>query len=91
LLRRCPAADRVITPDRRRALVGAPGRRRERGRERLLAQGHGVAEFWIVASGPTARRRTTSRRRVIRAGEPIVLDIGGTVGGYASDICADGL
>ena len=37
--------------------------------------------------GPTAPRPTTTPGdRVIEAGEPIVFDIGGTIGGYASDM-----
>lgn len=89
LLRRAAhAADRVIA-----AIAGGPlvGRTEadvaNEVRERLLAEGHEVAEFWIVASGPnSASPHHEPGERVIRAGEPIVLDIGGTVGGYASDI-----
>ena len=79
-------------PGHRRDRRGAAGRshrgrRRDEVRERLLAEGHEVAEFWIVAAGPnSASPHHEPGERVIRAGEPIVLDIGGTVGGYASDI-----
>jgi Xaa-Pro aminopeptidase len=56
-------------------------------RERLVTEGHEVAEFAIVASGPnSASPHHEPGDRVIRAGEPIVLDIGGTLGGYGSDI-----
>ncbi|MDP9483155.1 MAG: Xaa-Pro peptidase family protein [Chloroflexota bacterium] len=56
-------------------------------RERLLAEGHELAEFSIVASGPnSASPHHEASDRVIQAGDPIVLDIGGTLGGYASDI-----
>ncbi len=56
-------------------------------RERLIAEGHELAEFSIVASGPnSASPHHEPGERVIAAGEPIVLDIGGTLGGYASDI-----
>ena len=56
-------------------------------RERLLAEGHEVSEFSIVASGPnSASPHHDASDRVIRAGEPIVVDIGGQVEGYGSDI-----
>lgn len=55
-------------------------------RERLLAAGHASAEFAIVASGPnSASPHHDAGERVIEAGEPIVLDIGGSLGGYCSD------
>ncbi len=53
----------------------------------LLTEGHDLAEFAIVASGPnSASPHHEASDRVIRAGEPIVLDIGGVLGGYGSDI-----
>jgi len=56
-------------------------------RERLLAEGHDAAGFSIVASGPnSASPHHEASERVIGAGEPIVLDIGGSLGGYGSDI-----
>jgi Xaa-Pro aminopeptidase len=56
-------------------------------RERLVDEGHEMADFWIVASGPnSASPHHEPADRVIRAGEPIVLDIGGQIGGYHSDI-----
>jgi Xaa-Pro aminopeptidase len=56
-------------------------------RDRLIAEGHDTAEFAIVASGPhSASPHHEASGRVIRAGEPIVLDIGGPLGGYGSDI-----
>ena len=57
-------------------------------RERLVAEGHDEAHVRDRRlRARTPRRRTTRRReRVIQAGEPIVLDIGGTLGGYGSDI-----
>jgi Xaa-Pro aminopeptidase len=55
-------------------------------RDLLLEAGHETAEFGIVASGPNAASPHHSPgERVIEAGDPIVLDIGGTVAGYASD------
>ena len=54
--------------------------------EHLLAAGHETAEFSIVASGPNAASpHHRAGERVIGAGDAIVLDIGGTVGGYCSD------
>jgi Xaa-Pro aminopeptidase len=56
-------------------------------RDRLLAEGHDEASFAIVGSGPnSASPHHEASDRIIRAGEPIVLDIGGSVGGYGSDI-----
>ncbi len=56
-------------------------------RERLVDQGHDSAEFAIVGSGPnSASPHHEASDRVIRAGEPIVLDIGGPLGGYGSDV-----
>jgi Xaa-Pro aminopeptidase len=55
-------------------------------RERLIAEGHDEAGFAIVASGPNgASPHHEAGDRLLRAGEPVVLDIGGTLGGYASD------
>ena len=56
-------------------------------RDRLLAEGHETGSFWIVASGPnSASPHHEAGDRIIAGGEPIVIDIGGTVGGYGSDI-----
>jgi Xaa-Pro aminopeptidase len=56
-------------------------------RDALVAQGHDVALFWIVASGPnSASPHHEPGGRVIRAGEPLLLDIGGRRAGYTSDI-----
>ena len=56
-------------------------------RERLVAEGHELGLFAIVASGPnSASSHHEASDRVIQAGEPIVLDIGGVLGGYCSDI-----
>ena len=55
-------------------------------RDLLLAHGHQTAEFGIVASGPNAASPHHSPGdRVIQPGDAIVLDIGGTRDGYASD------
>jgi Xaa-Pro aminopeptidase len=54
--------------------------------ELLLEAGHDAAGFAIVASGPnSASPHHQAGERVIGAGDAIVLDIGGTVGGYCSD------
>lgn len=56
-------------------------------RDRLVALGHDRADFAIVGSGPnSASPHHGASDRVIRGGEPIVLDIGGPFGGYGSDV-----
>ncbi len=55
--------------------------------ERLRAKGLEVPGHAIVASGPnSASPHHHTGDRVIQAGDAIVLDFGGTVGGYYSDI-----
>jgi len=55
-------------------------------RELLRDAGHDTADWAIVASGPNAASpHHTPGDRVIQAGDAIVLDIGGTANGYASD------
>jgi Xaa-Pro aminopeptidase len=82
------AADRVIDAIAHGPLVGRTEADVAREvRERLVAEGHDEAMFSIVASGPnSASPHHQASARVIRPGEPIVLDIGGTLGGYGSDI-----
>ena len=81
------AADRVVAQIAAGRLVGRAEVDVSREvRERLLAEGHELAEFAIVASGPnSASPHHMASDRVIQAGEPIVLDIGGTLDGYCSD------
>jgi Xaa-Pro aminopeptidase len=81
------AADRVVDQIASGPLVGRTEADVAREvRERLLAEGHELAEFAIVASGPnSASPHHDASDRVIQAGEPIVLDIGGSLGGYGSD------
>ena len=81
------AADRVIDQIAAGPLVGRTEIEVSREvRERLLAEGHELAEFAIVAAGPdSASPHHDATNRVIEAGEPIVLDIGGSFGGYTSD------
>jgi Xaa-Pro aminopeptidase len=55
-------------------------------RRRLIDEGHDIADFAIVGSGPnSASSHHDAGERVIEAGDPIVLDIGGTRAGYLSD------
>lgn len=82
------AADRVVARIAAGRLVGRTEADVSREvRDRLVAEGHEAAHFAIVGSGPnSASPHHDASDRVIRAGEPIVLDIGGTLGGYGSDI-----
>jgi Xaa-Pro aminopeptidase len=81
------AADRVVGEIAAGRLVGRTEADVAREvRERLIAAGHDEAHFAIVGSGPnSASPHHEASERVIQAGEPIVLDIGGTIGGYSSD------
>jgi Xaa-Pro aminopeptidase len=63
---------------------------REVGRDiadAIIAEGHEAVDFVIVGSGPNgANPHAELSDRVIRAGEPVVVDIGGTMpSGYCSD------
>jgi Xaa-Pro aminopeptidase len=80
--------------DRVHARVGEwlrPGRtEREVGRdlaEAILAEGHARVDFTIVGSGPNgASPHHELSERVLQAGDPVVVDIGGTTAdGYCSD------
>ena len=55
--------------------------------EAILASGHATVDFVIVASGPNgASPHHELSDRVIQAGEPVVVDIGGMMpSGYCSD------
>jgi Xaa-Pro aminopeptidase len=81
------AADRVVDQIASGRLVGrTEADVAQEVRARLITEGHELAEFAIVASGPnSASPHHEASDRVIQAGEPIVLDIGGTLGGYCSD------
>jgi Xaa-Pro aminopeptidase len=81
------AADRVVDAIAAGRLVGRTEADVAREvRERLLDEGHDTADFAIVASGPNgASPHHGASERVIGPGEPIVLDIGGPLGGYGSD------
>ena len=82
------AADRVIAQVAAGPLIGRT--EADVAREinaRLVAEGHETAEFAIVGSGPnSASPHHEASERVIRAGEPLLLDIGGTLDGYGSDV-----
>jgi Xaa-Pro aminopeptidase len=55
-------------------------------RDLLMTEGHDDAGFSIVASGPnSASPHHEPGIRTINAGDAVVLDIGGTKAGYASD------
>jgi Xaa-Pro aminopeptidase len=82
------AIDRVhrMVPD----LLRAGRSEREVGRdiaEAILAEGHATVDFVIVASGPNgASPHHELSDRVIKPGDPVVVDIGGTMpSGYCSD------
>ncbi|HEV2373772.1 MAG TPA: Xaa-Pro peptidase family protein [Streptosporangiaceae bacterium] len=53
----------------------------------IVAEGHARADFVIVGSGPNAAKpHHTASDRVLRAGDAVVVDIGGTMpSGYCSD------
>jgi len=54
--------------------------------DRLRDEGHDFGEFGIVASGPNgASPHHHPGDRRIDAGEPVVFDLGGPLGGYKSD------
>jgi Xaa-Pro dipeptidase len=89
LLRRAAhAADRAVTKVASGRLVG----RTEASiaadvRACLVDEGHDDASFWIVASGPNSSSpHHEPGERVVQAGEPLILDIGGQIEGYCSDI-----
>lgn len=82
------AADRVVARIAAGRLVGRTEADVSREvRERLVDEGHESASFAIVASGPnSASPHHDPGDRVIQPGDPIVLDIGGALDGYGSDI-----
>jgi Xaa-Pro aminopeptidase len=55
-------------------------------RRLLVENGHAKADFWIVGSGPNgASPHHEPGERTIRARDAVVLDFGGSLGGYYSD------
>ena len=81
------AADRVVEQIAAGRLIGrSEADVSTEVRDRLVAEGHDEPAFAIVASGPNAASpHHEPSDRVIEAGEPIVLDIGGRLEGYYSD------
>jgi Xaa-Pro aminopeptidase len=81
------AADRTIDAIATGRLVGRTEAEVSREvRNRLIDEGHDLADFAIVGSGPNgASPHHDASERVIQAGEPVVLDIGGPLAGYVSD------
>jgi len=82
------AADRVVARIAAGRLVGRTEADVAREvRDRLVEAGHDAAAFAVVGSGPnSASPHHSASDRVIGPGDPIVLDIGGTMDGYYSDI-----
>jgi Xaa-Pro aminopeptidase len=88
LRRVAEAADRVsarIPHDVR--FVGRTERRIARDVvDLMIEEGHQVAGFWIVGSGPNgASPHHEPGDRVVEAGDPVVVDFGGRLDGYCSD------
>ena len=53
----------------------------------IVAEGHDVVNFVIVASGPNgASPHHETADRVLQSGDAVVVDIGGTLDGYCSDM-----
>jgi len=81
------AADRTIEAVAAGRLIGrseADVSREIRGR--LIDEGHDLADFAIVGSGPnSASPHHDAGDRLIAPGDAVVLDIGGTLNGYLSD------
>jgi Xaa-Pro aminopeptidase len=56
-------------------------------RGHMVDAGHDEPSFWIVGSGPSgASPHHEPSDRVLGAGEPVVLDFGGRMDGYCSDM-----
>jgi Xaa-Pro aminopeptidase len=89
LLRRAAhGADRTFTAVTSLGLLGKTESEVGRGlADGLLANDHESVGFTIVGSGPNgASPHHDTGRRTIRAGDAVVLDFGGRVGGYCSDV-----
>ena len=88
LLRRAGAAvDRVV--ERLRSTRFGGRREADLAREIMemtVEEGHDVATFHIVASGPNAASpHHEAGERTLRDGDSVVVDFGGRLGGYCSD------
>lgn len=88
LLRSAAVADRVVE----RVFAALRPRLTEADVARLVAdafaaEGADAVKFALVASGPnSAYPHHQSGRRALQAGEPVLLDLGGSLSGYQSDI-----
>lgn len=52
-----------------------------------IAEGHELAQFWIVASGPnSASPHHEPGDRIMAHGDVVVIDFGGKLNGYCSDV-----
>lgn len=52
-----------------------------------IAEGHEIAQFWIVASGPNAASpHHEPGQRVMDRGDTVIIDFGGKLNGYCSDV-----
>ena len=88
LLRRAAhAADAVVTRLDEMRFSGTTERELAREISRMLVEeGHDTAEFAIVASGPNAASpHHEPGDRAMAGGDTVVLDFGGSLGGYQSD------
>ena len=81
------AADRVVARLGEVTFSGLTERELSRQiAEMTVEEGHEIAEFGIVASGPNgASPHHESGEKVMRPGEAVVIDFGGRLGGYHSD------
>ncbi len=81
------AADRTVDAIAGGRLVGRTEAEISREiRGRLIDEGHDLADFAIVGSGPNgASPHHDAGDREVAAGEPVVLDLGGSLAGYESD------
>jgi Xaa-Pro aminopeptidase len=89
LLRRAGAAvDRVVERLGRQPFAGKSERRLSAEVAAMtVEEGHEVATFSIVASGPNgASPHHEAGDRVIGTGDGVVVDFGGRLGGYCSDV-----
>jgi len=82
------AADRAVSAIASGRLVGrSEADIAAEVRQRLVDEGHELAVFGIVAAGPnSASPHHEPSDRVVAAGQPLLFDIGGMLGGYSSDI-----